>query len=806
MNRHGSFLVVPRTTRTTTYERNASDPRLTEEQALEVDRYGAVLRTLSVAYGRMGPTPHAEQRASHMVLQQAEVAHEDGAADHYRLSVPVTARSHEVTGLVGGAPLDAAAPPSFEAFLAHVDAAADLPPTGTPDGVTPQRRLLTHEQTLYHADDLSGPLPLGQVGARALVYETRTQAFTRAHLEGVFAGKLPDLGVLESEGAYRRVGDDFFVPSARAVPDPVRFYQPAAVIDPFGHTYALEYDSGAHFVTATTDPLGQRVEVEMDYRALAPRRRTDENGNVSLAAYDALGRLTRVALEGKAGENIGDTLDAPTVEHTYDLGRYEATGEPAVVHTRARERHGHVQASAPFQESYTYSDGLGRVLMVKVPAEPGLAPLRDADGQLVLDPDGEVILADTTPSRRWVGTGRTVRDSRGNVVKQYEPYFSSVPDYEDEAELVERGTSPVLTYDPLGRLVHVAHPDGTFARVEPGAWEQRTYDRNDTATASAWYAERIDYAGSDPDLLAERRAAQLTEAHADTPLTVVTDSLGRVFLTIADNGADQLYETRVELDVQGNPLRVLDARGNEAEARTFGMLGQTLEVRSVDAGDRQGLADAGGGLLRAFDARGQAFRVVHDALRRPVERLVSQGGAERLLDRVVYGDALPDPAAGNHAGRVFRVYDGAGVVTTPAYDFKGNPLGAERRLPADPESRPDWSVLVGQGTVADLQAAAAPLLEPEVFVTAQSFDALDRVESETAPDGAVVRYAYGAGGLLESVEVQHAGGGATETVVTNIDYDEKGRRLAVDHGNGTTTAYTYDPLTTRLKRIRTVRA
>ena len=54
---------------------------------------------------------------------------------------------------------------------------------------------------------------------------------------------------------------------------------------------------------------------------------------------------------------------------------------------------------------------------------------------------------------RWIGNGRTVFDNKGNPVKQYEPYFSSIPGYEDEAELVEQGVSPRIHYDPIGRVI-----------------------------------------------------------------------------------------------------------------------------------------------------------------------------------------------------------------------------------------------------------------------------------------------------------------------------------------------------------------
>ena len=43
----------------------------------------------------------------------------------------------------------------------------------------------------------------------------------------------------------------------------------------------------------------------------------------------------------------------------------------------------------------------------------------DQGGQLVLDADGKPVLADTSPSLRWVGNGRVVLDNKGNVIKAY---------------------------------------------------------------------------------------------------------------------------------------------------------------------------------------------------------------------------------------------------------------------------------------------------------------------------------------------------------------------------------------------------
>jgi hypothetical protein len=63
----------------------------------------------------------------------------------------------------------------------------------------------------------------------------------------------------------------------------------------------------------------------------------------------------------------------------------------------------------------------------------------------VLEQDGKPVLADTRPNLRWIGNGRVVADNKGNVVKAYEPYYSSAHEFEDEAELVEQGVTASTT-------------------------------------------------------------------------------------------------------------------------------------------------------------------------------------------------------------------------------------------------------------------------------------------------------------------------------------------------------------------------
>ena len=310
-----------------------------------------------------------------------------------------------------------------------------------------------------------------------------------------------------------------------------------------------------------------------------------------------------------------------------------------------------------------------------------------------------------------------------------------------------------------------------------------------------------------------RRAAALSELYADTPSTVHVDHLGRAFLSVAHNRwverdsgetRESFSETRASLDVEGNVLRVVDARGNVAQENTVGPGGVVLRTASVDAGDRWALAAVDGAPLRSWNSRGIRARARFDALRRPTHQFVREAsGGEMLVTRTVYGESMGSPEVTYHRGQVYRVYDGAGVQTVVAYDFKGGLLAAERQLGADYTQTLDWSGLSELEDVSELEVAAASMLESEVFRTESTFDALGRPVTQTTPDGSVVRLAYNEAALLEGVSA-NVRGDTTETgFVSNIDYDVKGRRRLIAYGNGTVTSYAYDDVSQRLERLRT---
>jgi RHS repeat-associated protein len=334
---------------------------------------------------------------------------------------------------------------------------------------------------------------------------------------------------------------------------------------------------------------------------------------------------------------------------------------------------------------------------------------------------------------------------------------------------------------------------------------------------------------------AEKSAADKTEAHANTPSIAYLDTLGRTFLTIADNGldengAEQKYETRVEMDIEGNERIITDARGNRVMEYAYSIQGpeedeededeededieedeeeqeqadsRRIYQKSMDAGERRMLYNVAGNPIRTWDSRDHEFTYSYDELQRPTISHVKGGDGDTPLDnvfeKIVYGDwkgmtstERDQGKENNLIGKPKEHYDTAGKIEFENYDFKGNLKKSTRRLAKDYKNVVDWG-----GTDPD------DLLESEPFTSENEYDALNRVTQSKTPDGSIIEPGYNEANLLDKVDVTQ--NGATRPFVKNIDYNEKVQRTGITYGNDVATTYEYDEETFRLTHLQTKR-
>jgi RHS repeat-associated protein len=862
-----------------------ADPRVGHEVTLEVNGYGDAVRAVAVGYPRRhvgSGLPDAVRTAQSRIRVLLSV-HEwtapvDTGPDH-RGPLPAGSRTYELVNLD-----PPAAPATFTAdqLRSVADAVAggghDLPPEDTDGaGITgsdPHRRLLTHSRTVYRRDDLAGPLPPGVAGTRGLPYETYQLALTPervAHLcrppDGGDPGDHPGPEVTEvtaalSTGAgYLADDDGWWVPSGRVFhsPDPTHddaaelvharahFFRPGRMQDPFGNTGTVTYDRYDLLVAETRDAAGNRqtvgrrlpggtvVEPGNDYRVLQPWLLTDPNGNHNAAAFDALGMVSGTAVIGKEGEETGDSLagfdaDLPpdrmeayvadpladpypvlggaTARVVNDLDAYRRTRQepwPQPVASFSLARRTHVADLPPGQvpqveHRVAYTDGLGREIQVKTLADDG-----------PVDPGGPSVT-------RWIGSGWTVFNNKGDPVRQYEPFHSGTHAFEAAHEV---GVSPVLGYDPVGRMVATLAPDGSHTKVVVDPWQSTAWDGNDTvlvdprtdpdtsgplgahlATMPGWQTWSARRAAGGMGMR-EQQAAAKAAAHAGTPVVSHTDALGRVVAVAVHNrlpaddgatgnGVDRIETTVSDIDIQGHRRAVVDPLGRVVARYGYDLAGGVVRAEGMDSGTRLTLRDAAGAPIRVWDSRGHTTSVSYDPLRRPVEVWIRRrDGSGWLASRTEYGEQAPDASARNLRGRVHRLFDGSGIATTGRYDVKGNPLATSRQLTSGYHAEPDWS-----GEVA---------LASEVHTGSAGYDARNRLVHQTLPDGSDVHRRYDPAGRLSGVDLRRPGATTATASVAAIGYDPRGQRTHVVYGNGVRTDYEYDPETFRIRRLRTIR-
>ena len=569
---------------------------------------------------------------------------------------------------------------------------------------------------------------------------------------------------------------------------------------------------------------------------------------------DALDGFAADLDEATAAAHLADPLADPaailgqaTTRLVYDLFAYrntkgQARPQPPVIYTLARETHAADPVPAggmKYQQSFSYSDGFGREIQKKILAEAGPVPLRDAGGAIVVGADGRPQMS-AAVDPRWVGSGWTVFNNKLKPVRQYKSFFSDTHHFDADARI---GVSPILFYDPMERVVATLHPDHTWSKTVFGPWSETNWDASDTTGLApqndadvkdffvfpdstprldaseylpTWHGLRTDPANAAPAALrwpdaksraAEAAAADMALVHTGTPSVTHSDSLGRAVLTVSHNRTkysnaapqDELAETRTVLDIENNVRAVIDAMGRAVMRHNYDMLGHRIHQASMEAGERWMLDNATAKPWRAWDSRAHAFETTYDALRRPADSIVDEGGTIVFLRRV-YGESAPNAEANNLRGKPFRVFDQAGVETSATYDFKGNPLSGSRQLAQTVDAALDW-------------AGPVPL-EGEVFVHAARYDALDRAAEVTAPDGSIIRHGFNAARLLRTVDVnlQGAMNGSAKVwtpFLVDVDYDAKGNRTRVDYATREatliSTRYAYDWETFRLVGLYTRR-
>lgn len=599
-----SFFVHARETLTYDYEREATDPRAQHDFFLATTLFAD---DGAEEYHELGCTVHYGRRPSgdpavHVYPEQAELKATAGLNRFTRVTTPfrmVGVPFEERTFELAGLSLDGATYFGFDQVKAQVEAAlADPVVYGAPfTGPAPQARPLSWEQSWFWDQAQQAALPLGKISARGLLHHTPHCVFSDLWVAETYGGRV-DEALLREQGGYGRVDDGYWWNRGLVqyyATDPAGFYLPVMTRNDFAldaelagvpvapglvletrvrhdAPYALAVVEVAQVLDESTSLAETAV---IDYTIVSPRETVDPNGVVRQVLADPLGRVIattvfKPASGGAPRQGDGDlaayvvrpaaTLDEvlgdkafylqdATAFYWYDPwapSAAPAEGPPRPAATIDLSRQVHVSdvppgGSSPIQALVAFTDGLGRVVEQKQQAEPGEAVLRAADGALLRTAQGaprvEVV------EERWIVTGRTVFNNKGEPAEEYLPYYTSTPHYETQAEITEAGLVPppsVIHYDPLLRRVRVHTPKGFFSRIAFTSWTETRYDENDTVKESPYYRAHID----DPELPPAEREALVKAAVAyNTPSVTVLDNTGVAIRQVESNLGDVTPDT-----------------------------------------------------------------------------------------------------------------------------------------------------------------------------------------------------------------------------------------------------------------------
>ncbi|MEO7394588.1 MAG: toxin TcdB middle/N-terminal domain-containing protein, partial [Chitinophagaceae bacterium] len=465
-----------------------------------------------------------EQNKTVIIYTQNKFTNDVTGDNVYRLRLPSEVTSFELKEVAKARSFHAVN--DFENILTAANEVSYHNVDADPAAGNSQKRLIEHIRTIYYRNNLSEALSLHQLESLSIPFESYQLAYTPELLEDIFGtvnvpgSKVNDALMLEGKFIHGKdennvedinwwisSGTTQFIEGAETASEAQnRFYVPVSYTDPYGAKTKVKYYSDYFlFIEETEDALGNKTKVDLfNFRILSAQRMRDSNNNLSETLIDELGLVKAMAVMGNDNNNdgIGEEADdltgltesteaaettlvnnffnAPnsvqltaigktllqhaTAHFVYDLDVYKNTGKPTAVASIVREEHFQKNTTSPVQLSFEYSNGLGKVVMKKVQAEPGLAK------KVTLSPGNiyditEVDTAAINPKQlRWIGNGRTLLNNKGNEVKQYEPYFSVTHHYEDLKELVETGVTPVMYYDAMRRLIKTEMPDGTLSR------------------------------------------------------------------------------------------------------------------------------------------------------------------------------------------------------------------------------------------------------------------------------------------------------------------------------------------------------
>lgn len=402
----------------------------------------------------------------------------------------------------------------------------------------------------------------------------------------------------------------------------------------------------------------------------------------------------------------------------------------------------------------------------------------------------------------------TVRESEYYRAHVVDGYPVGLDTYAAEAlfkSVLASGTPKTSIFDNLGRVVAIVRENN--ATADAAYFEPIGLSREEAEALVAFLqgAGFLDFRGAltiafqpaqptfdlglppefepyEPAILAALEAVQTTSVRETSHFAY-------------DVFGDEVWAVDPRLAVAGSGVRNFD--------RVFALNGMALRIVGADAGVRYQLQNILGATFFERDGRGTVTRTTFDSLNRPIElRVRTSEGAEWTAQRWIYGDTLdggesvvPDPWKYNLVDAVYRELDPSGLGEYALYAVTGGVMTLRRQIAVDYRNPIDWP--------STNQGPRSPLLEPTIYETRSTFDALGRLTRSVDAGGYERRYTFQLSGAQESATLVSPDGGSAP-YAGSAEYNARGQITAIALGNGVAATYEYDSLTGWLTGIRSL--
>ena len=628
--------------------------------------------------------------------------------------------------------------------------------------VTDDKGKFVNRSRCYYDGDPYVGLPLGEVGARALIH--RTERFVNgddavppfeqnSELPG--DPRLPPgQSLIESRASYDASGNQVMYLDPLAVwPSLATGHARSVSFDPVFNALPVE----EHNIVGNGNPdLVQTAEYDYGFAKII--RNVDANGQVGTYHYDQFVRMSSVVTPG-------DSDAYPTLSYEYlqadpvrgRVYRYDPDGHLSIsaevkpvsrIVTRQREQYGQTNVYV----SLKYIDGSGRSVVLACEGDvPGHWVVLEATGY------GRRGTPDTTWQPYDVNYGTGDADLPPFNVLWTSAGRLPLEDTDGRAVVPIRAV-----HDPLGRAIIQFQPPEDYAQLAQPPKEIQTFH----LPFETWTLDEND---NDP-----------LSPHAQTPNVTISDGFGRLVehqehprldsLGFATNDV-QTWSTTYHFDLNDHLTSVTDSQGNTTWFRYDG-LGRLIYLNDPDRGPVWKTYDDASNEVEGRDAKGQVTHLTHDGL----NRILTEDYLDSASTEFTYGrnpdvrfhyDAPAGPmdmgdgttaTATFTKGKVSWIEDTVGEAHY-SYDERGRQAWSLRRLP-------DWTPNP-TGNIDN----AAPLVP---FRMAYSYDANNRLTRRVFPDNDEYSYEYSSRNLQTGLR------GNLGPIISDIKHHPSGARHVDD--------------------------